>query len=62
MNENEKQTDFQQRVFLAALAGITANPNFFGPTLQQNPRGAVQFAIYCVDAAEDHAPAEWVGR
>ena len=32
-----------------ALAGITANPNFFGSKFQQNPLGAAQFAVECAD-------------
>jgi len=31
-------------IFNAALAGICANPNFFGPIMQQSPEAAVQFA------------------
>ena len=35
-------------IFNAALAGICANPNFFGPTMQQDPVAAVNFANECV--------------
>lgn len=31
-------------IFNAALTGICANPNFFGPIMQQNPQAAVEFA------------------
>lgn len=31
-------------IFNAALAGICANPNFFGATMQGDPRAAVDFA------------------
>lgn len=31
-------------IFNAALAGICANPNFFGPILQGDPKAAVSFA------------------
>lgn len=31
-------------IFNAALAGICANPNLFGATLQGDPRAAVEFA------------------
>lgn len=31
-------------IFNAALTGICANPNFFGPVMQQSPQAAVDFA------------------
>jgi hypothetical protein len=31
-------------IFNAALTGICANPNFFGPILQGSPEAAVNFA------------------
>lgn len=31
-------------IFNAALSGICANPSFFGPTMQGDPRAAVDFA------------------
>ena len=33
-----------REVFNAALAGICANPNFFGVVMQQSPTAAVEFA------------------
>lgn len=36
--------DGYRAIFNAALAGICANPNFFGPTMQQSPQAAVEFA------------------
>ena len=36
--------DGYRAIFNAALAGICANPNFFGPTMQGDPRSAVEFA------------------
>lgn len=36
--------DGYRAIFNAALTGICANPNFFGPTMQQSPEAAVQFA------------------
>jgi hypothetical protein len=39
-------------IFNAALSGICANPNFFGPHLQQSPRAAVEFALDVVRAAD----------
>lgn len=38
-------------IFNAALSGICANPNFFGPIMQQLPEAAVQFANEVVLAA-----------
>ena len=38
-------------IFNAALTGICANPNFFGPIMQQSPRAAVEFANEVVLAA-----------
>jgi len=35
-------------VFCAALTGICANPQFFGPTFQQSPQAAVEFATEVV--------------
>lgn len=36
--------DGYRAIFNAALAGICANPNFFGPIMQQSPQAAVDFA------------------
>lgn len=33
-----------------ALAGITGNKSFFGPTFQQHPNAAAEFAYQCADA------------
>lgn len=52
-------------IFLAALQGICANPNFFGPQFQQSPQAAVEFAQACVRAAyrrESDAYPDWVGQ
>lgn len=38
-------------IFNAALAGICANPNFFGPLFQQSPQAAVNFAADVTIAA-----------
>ena len=38
-------------IFLAALQGICANPNFFGPTMAKTPDDAVKFAMETVLAA-----------
>ena len=38
-------------IFLAALTGITANPQFFGPIYQGEPMGAVRFAERVLEAA-----------
>jgi len=40
-----------KREFFAAEAmkGIVANPCFFGPTFQQSPESAAQFAVQCAD-------------
>lgn len=38
-------------IFLAALQGIVANPNFFGPILQGEPASAVRFAQDVLAAA-----------
>lgn len=35
---------------MAALQGISANPNFFGPLFQQNPRAAADYAVDAADA------------
>lgn len=36
--------DGYRAIFNAALTGICANPNFFGATMQGDPRAAVDFA------------------
>lgn len=38
-------------VYLAALNGIIANPQFFGPLFQQSPQAAVDFAAKVVACA-----------
>lgn len=43
--------DGYRAIFNAALSGICANPNFFGPIMQQNPESAVDFANEVVLAA-----------
>lgn len=35
------------RIFEAALSGIVANPQFFGPEYQGRPDLAVDFALRC---------------
>lgn len=40
-----------REIFNAALTGICANPNFFGPHMQQAPQAAVEFANEVVLAA-----------
>lgn len=51
MNETRRITNWvgynqeaTRAVFCAALQGIVANKEFFGSTLQGNPRAAVEFA------------------
>lgn len=36
--------DGYRSIFNAALSGICANPTFFGPVMQGDPRAAVDFA------------------
>ncbi|MGYP003406214017 len=58
-------SDATASIFLAALQGICANPNFFGPIFQQSPEAAVEFARACVRAAyngdQDKQYPDWTG-
>jgi hypothetical protein len=47
-------SDATASIFLAALQGICANPNFFGPIFQQSPEAAV-------DKFDPRCDHEWVG-
>ena len=44
------------QIFLAALQGFIANPNFFGFQYQGSPEAAVEFAQGCVSAAYNNNP------
>ncbi len=59
-------SDANASIFLAALQGICANPNFFGPIFQQSPNAAVEFAQACVRAAygnnRDRQYPNWIGE
>lgn len=58
-------SDANAAIFLAALQGISANPNFFGSAFQSSPEAAVEFARACVRAAyrrdTDSCP-DWTGQ
>lgn len=43
-------------VFCHALSGILANPEFFGPIYQGDPKAAVEFAIRITRAARGEDP------
>ncbi len=43
--------DGYRSIFNAALTGIVANPNFYGPIMQGDPAAAVEFADKVVLAA-----------
>lgn len=42
-------------IFCAAITGICANPNFFGPLFQQSPDAVIEFADQVVLSAISHA-------
>ncbi len=46
--------DTNLKIYCAALQGITSNPEFFGPLMQQSPELASEFARRCVRAAYRH--------
>jgi hypothetical protein len=48
----ESYWGLDKREYFAAMAmqGISANPNFFGPLFQQNPRAAADYAVEAADA------------
>lgn len=46
------------RIFCAALTGICANPAFFGPIMQQEPRAAVGFAAAVVRVTQGGSDAD----
>ncbi len=48
--------DGYRAIFSAALTGICANPQFFGPLFQQSPEAAVEFADAVVLAAIESGP------
>lgn len=54
---NIRETE-RNAVFLAALAGIIANPTFFGPVMQGAPSAAVEFASEVVRVAFGDAPED----
>jgi hypothetical protein len=50
-NDSEQLGLTKREAFaMAALQGISANPNFFGPLFQQNPRAAADYAVDAADA------------
>lgn len=50
--DSQVSAGLTKREYFAAMAmqGISANPSFFGPLFQQNPRAAADYAVDAADA------------
>jgi len=49
-DQDERHGTLRDELAKAALTGIVANPEFFGPAMQGSPVAAAEFAVKCADA------------